>query len=58
MMAAWQRLFTNAALPAFLGTVLAILAILAGVARVGACAGRCENVEWNLIDEEDRQQNL
>jgi hypothetical protein len=38
--------------------VLAILAILARIARVGTCAGRCENVEWNLIDEKNRQHDL
>ncbi len=58
MIAVWQGLFANTALPAFLGAVLAILAILAGMAGVGTGAGRSENVEWNLIDEEDRQQNL
>ncbi len=58
MIAVWQGLFANTALPAFLGAVLAIFTILAGVAGVGARTGRCENVEWNLIDEEDRQQNL
>ena len=51
MIAVWQGLFANATLPAFLGTVLAILTILAGVARVGAGAGRGENVERHLADE-------
>ena len=53
-----QKLLTNAALPAFFGAVLAILTILAGMARVGTCAGRCEVVEWNLIEEKNRQQEL
>jgi len=39
------KLLTNTALPAFLGAVLAILAILAGMAGVGAGAGSGENVE-------------
>jgi len=38
--------------------VLAILAVLAGMARVGTFTGRRENVEWNLIDEKNRQQEL
>jgi hypothetical protein len=47
------KLLTNAALPTFFGAVLAILTILAGMARVGTSAGRCGNVEWNLIDEKN-----
>ena len=45
MIAVWQGLFANAALSAFLGAVLAILTILAGMAGVGAGAGSGENVE-------------
>jgi len=48
-----ETLLADTALPAFLGAVLAILTILAGMARVGTCAGRCGNVEWNLIDEKN-----
>jgi hypothetical protein len=51
-------LLTDATLPAFFGAVLAILAILAGVAGVGTCAGRCGNIEWNLIEEENRYHDL
>ena len=51
MIAMWQRLFADTALPAFLGAVLAILAILARVAGVGTYAGRRENVERHLTDE-------
>jgi len=51
-------LFADAALPAFLGTVLAILTILAGVARISTSARRCGSIEWNLIDEKNRQQKL
>ena len=53
-----NSLFADAALPAFFGAVLAILTILAGMAGVGTGAGRCENVGWNLIDEQNRQQKL
>jgi hypothetical protein len=38
--------------------MLAILAILAGMARVGTCAGRCGNIEWNLIEEKNRYHDL
>jgi hypothetical protein len=38
--------------------VLAILTILAGVARIGTSARRCGSVEWNLIDEKNRQDDL
>jgi hypothetical protein len=48
------KLLTNTALTAFLCAVLAILAILAGMTRVGTCTGRRENVEWKLIDEKNR----
>ena len=51
MIAVWQGLFANAALSAFLGAVLAVLTILAGVTWVGTRAGRCENVERHLTDE-------
>lgn len=58
MIAVWQGLLANAALPAFLRAVLAILAILTGMAWVGAGACRCENVERHLTDEKRRQQEL
>jgi hypothetical protein len=48
------KLLTNAALPAFLGAVLAILTILAGMTGVGTRAGRCGTAHWNLADEENR----
>jgi hypothetical protein len=51
-------LLADAALPAFLGAVLAVFAILAGMTGVGARAGRFENVERNLIDEKNRQHDL
>jgi len=53
-----QKLLTNTTLPAFFGTVLAILTILASIARVGTYAGRCGNVEWNLIEEKNRYHDL
>ena len=53
-----SSLLTNAALPAFLGAVLAILTILAGMARIGTGAGRGENVERKLVEEKNRQQEL
>jgi bacterioferritin-associated ferredoxin len=51
-------LFTHAARSAFLGAVPAILAILASVAGVGTCAGRCGSARWNLANEKNRQQDL
>jgi hypothetical protein len=51
-------LLADAALPALLGAVLAILTILARMARIGTCAGRCGNVEWNLIEEKNRYHDL
>jgi len=51
IIAVWQGLFADAALPAFFGAVLAIPTILAGMAGIGTCAGRCENVERQLTDE-------
>jgi len=51
-------LLTNAALPALLGAVLAILTILAGMAGVGTCAGRCGSAERNLIEEKNRYHYL
>jgi len=51
-------LLADAALTAFFGAVLAILAILAGMAAVGTCAGRCGNIEWNLIEEKNRYHDL
>jgi hypothetical protein len=52
------KLLTNTTLPAFFGAVLAILTILARMARVGTSAGRCGNVEWNLIEEKNRYHDL
>src|SRR5260221_6508966 len=34
------------------------LTILAGVARISTSARRCGSIEWNLIDEKNRQQKL
>jgi hypothetical protein len=48
-----SKLFTNAALSAFLCAVPAISTILAGMARVSTCAGCRENIEWDLIDEKN-----
>jgi len=53
-----DSLFADAALPALFGTVLAILTILASMARIVTRAGRCGNVGWNLIDEKDKQHDL
>jgi hypothetical protein len=53
-----NSLFADATLPALFGAVLAILTILAGMAGVGTGAGRREHIEWNLIDEKNRQQIL
>jgi len=58
IIAVWQGLFADAALPAFFGAVLAILTILAGMTRVGTRAGRCENADWKLIDKKNRQHDL
>jgi len=52
MIAMWQRLFADTALPAFLGAVLAVFAVLAGVTWVSTCAGSGENVERHLTDEQ------
>jgi hypothetical protein len=54
----WKTSFTNTAVTAILRTVLAILTILAGFAGIGTGAGSGENVEWNLIEEENRQHDL
>ena len=51
-------LLAHATLPAFLGAVLAILTVLAGVAGIGTRAGRGENVERELTDEKNRQQDM
>jgi len=48
-------LFAYPALSAVLRAVLAIFAILAGVAGIGTSAGRRENVEGNLINEQNGQ---
>lgn len=53
-----SSLLANAALPAFFGAVLAILAVLARVAGISARACCRQHIEWNLIDEKNRQQNL
>jgi len=52
------KLLTNAALPAFLGAVLAILTILARMARVGTSAGRCGSAQRNLAEEKNPQHDL
>jgi hypothetical protein len=54
----FKESLTNAALPAFLGTVLAILTILARMTRVGTCAGRCGSAQWHLAEEKNRQHDL
>jgi pheromone shutdown protein TraB len=51
-------LLANTTLSALLGTMLAILTVLAGMAGIGTCAGCCENVERKLTDEKNRQQDL
>ena len=43
-------LFADTALTAILRAVLTILAVLAGVTRIGTRAGRGENVERGLIE--------
>jgi len=48
----------DAAFPAFFGAVPTILAVLAGVARIGTSAGGGKNIEWNLIDEKNGQHDL
>jgi hypothetical protein len=40
-----KSLFANSAFPAIFCAVLAVFAILAGVARIGTSAGRGENIE-------------
>jgi len=44
------ELLADTAFPAVLRAVLAILAILAGSAGIGSCAGRGENVGRDLIE--------
>lgn len=51
-------LLAHATVSAFLRAVFAILTILAGVAGVGTCAGRCGSARWNLADEKNRQDDL
>jgi hypothetical protein len=51
-------LLANATLSALLGTMLAILTVLAGMAGIGAGARRSENVERKLTDEKNRQQEM
>jgi len=53
-----DSLFADAALPAFFGTMLAVLAILAGVAGVGTCAGRCGSAQRNLAEEKNPQHDV
>jgi hypothetical protein len=53
-----KRLLTNTALSALLGAMPTILAVLASVAGVSACACGRKNIEWNLIDEKNRQHDL
>jgi hypothetical protein len=38
--------------------VLAVFAVLAGFAGIGTCAGRGEDVELHLTEENDRQDDL
>ena len=52
------KLLTNAALPAFLGAVLAILTILACMTRVGTRAGRCGSAQRNLAKEKNPQHDV
>ena len=52
------RLFADSALTAILRAVLAIFAILAGIARISSSASRGENVERELIKEDNRQHDL
>ena len=58
MIAMWQRLFADTALPAFLGAVLAVFAILACVAGVGTRAGRCGTAQWYLAEEKNPQHDV
>jgi hypothetical protein len=51
-------LFADAALPAFLGAVLAILTILACMARIGTCASRCGSAQRNLAEEKNPQHDM
>jgi hypothetical protein len=51
-----DSLFADAALPAFFRAVPTILAVLAGVARIGTSAGRRKDID--LIDEKNGQHNL
>jgi hypothetical protein len=46
-------LFADTAFPAILRAVLAILAVLAGFARIGTCAGRGKRCELNLVEEKN-----
>jgi len=51
-------LFAHAALPTLFGAVLAILTILASMARVGTCAGRCGSAQRNLAEEKNPQHDV
>jgi hypothetical protein len=53
-----EESLTNAALPALLGAVLAILAILAGMARIGTCASRCGSAQGYLAEEKNPQHGV
>jgi hypothetical protein len=53
-----KRLLTNTALPAFLGAVTTILAVLASVAGISACACGGKQIKRNLIDEKNGQHAL
>jgi hypothetical protein len=53
----WPRLLTHSALPAILCTVLAVVTILACMARIGSGAG-CRQLQWDLIEQHDGEQNL
>jgi hypothetical protein len=50
-----DSLLANAASTAVLGAMLAILAVLARVAWISTRAGRRENIDRNLIEENNRQ---
>lgn len=53
-----KRLLTNTALSALLGAVPTILAVLASVAGISACACGGKWIERNSIDEKNGQHDL
>jgi hypothetical protein len=53
-----RRLLTNPALPAFLCTMPAVVAVLAGMTGIRAGAGGRKDIDRNLIDEKNRQHDL